>query len=118
MRRGLPALLHGDGSYLRSWLHVEDSTSAILTIMERGAQNTVYNVHGDMELPNSKYLGSWRESSESRRTRLLSRFRPGRANIRYSLDDGPLRALGWQPVREFDTELRKIALGDDFKRFL
>jgi dTDP-glucose 4,6-dehydratase len=119
MRRGLPALLHGDGSYLRSWLHVEDSASAILTIMERGAQNTIYNVHGDMELPNVEVLRKLARILGIPEDKAFIAV-PNRVgqDIRYSLDDGPLRALGWQPVREFDTELRKIALGDDFQRFL
>jgi dTDP-glucose 4,6-dehydratase len=119
MRRGLPALMHGDGSYVRSWLHVEDSVEAILTIMERGEQNTIYNVHGDTELPNIEVL------------RMLARILdipeneafisvPNRVgqDVRYSLDDSPLRAIGWTPVREFDVEIAKIALADDFKRFI
>jgi dTDP-glucose 4,6-dehydratase len=119
MRRGLPALMHGDGTYIRSWLHVEDSVDAIMTIVNRGEQNTIYNVHGDTEMPNIEVL------------RKLARILgipegeafipvPNRVgqDIRYSLDDSPLRALGWKPMRQFDAEISKIALGDDFKRFL
>src|SRR5690606_5902995 len=43
MFRGLPALMHGDGSYMRSWLHVEDAVEAILAIIERGDRNSIYN---------------------------------------------------------------------------
>lgn len=119
MRRGLPALMHGDGSYIRSWLHVEDSVDAIMTIVERGEPNTIYNVHGDTELPNIEVL---RKLAEILRIPEQEAFVPvpnrvGQ-DVRYSLDDSPLRALGWAPVRQFDAEISEIALGDDFKRFL
>ena len=29
MKRGLPAIMHGDGSYVRSWLHTEDTADAL-----------------------------------------------------------------------------------------
>lgn len=119
MRRGLRAFMHGDGSYFRSWLHVEDAVEAILTIMAKGEPNTVYNVHGDNELQNIKVL---------RQLAAILGIPEGEAfvqvpnrvgqDVRYSLDDSRLRALGWRPTRNFDEELRKIAVGDDFKRFL
>jgi dTDP-glucose 4,6-dehydratase len=119
MRRGLPALMHGDGSYLRSWLHVEDSVDAILTIMERGEHNTIYNVHGDLELPNVEVLRRLARifGIPEEKAFIAVPNRVGQ-DVRYSLDDSPLRALGWKPVRDFDTELAKIAREDDFKRFI
>lgn len=119
MRRGLPALMHGDGSYVRSWLHVEDSVDAILTIMERGEHNTIYNVHGDLELPNIEVLKRLARiyGIPEEKAFIAVPNRVGQ-DVRYSLDDSPLRALGWQPKRDFDTELAKIAREDDFKRFL
>jgi dTDP-glucose 4,6-dehydratase len=119
MRRGLPALMHGDGSYMRSWLHVEDSVSAILTIMERGERNTIYNVHGDVELPNVEVLRRLARIFGIPENEAFIQV-PNRVgqDIRYSLDDAPVRALGWEPVRNFDAELAKIAREDDFKRFL
>ena len=119
MRRGLPALMHGDGSYLRSWLHVEDSVQAILTVMEKGEPTGIYNVHGDIELANIEVL---------RRLAVILGVAekdayvqiPNRVgqDIRYSMDDSRIRALGWKPQRDFDLELRKIAGEDDFRRFL
>ncbi|WP_082686447.1 NAD-dependent epimerase/dehydratase family protein [Mycobacterium sp. IS-3022] len=119
MRRGLPALMHGDGSYVRSWVHVADAAEALLTILDKGERNTVYNVRGDDELPNIDVL--------RKLARILNRSEseafvsvPNRVgqDIRYSLDDSRLRALGWQPTRVFDEELTKIAVDDDFMRFL
>jgi dTDP-glucose 4,6-dehydratase len=119
MRRGLPALMHGDGTYLRSWLHVEDSVDAILTIIEKGESNTVYNVHGDVELPNLEVLKRLAAilgiPEKDAYTPIPNRVGQ---DMRYSLDDARIRALGWKPTRDFDEQLRKIAINDDFKRFL
>jgi dTDP-glucose 4,6-dehydratase len=119
MRRGLPALLHGDGSYLRSWLHVEDSVDAVLTILEKGEPNTTYNVHGDLELANievvKRIAALLKVPQEKAWVAVPNRVGQ---DVRYSLDDSRLRALGWRPTRDFDTELRNIVTNDDFKRFL
>ena len=119
MRRGLPALMHGDGSFFRSWLHVEDSVDAILTIIEKGDENTVYNVHGSCELSNVEVLKKLAVVLDVPENEAFISI-PNRVGqeVRYSLDDSKIRGLGWAPSRDFDEELRKIAFEDDFKRFL
>jgi dTDP-glucose 4,6-dehydratase len=119
MRRGLKALMHGDGSYVRSWLHVEDSVEAIMTAIEKGEKNNVYNVHGNIELTNKEVLeklaGLLKVAPENAYTAVANRVGQ---DVRYSLDDTKIRALGWSPRKSFDEELKKIVLQDDFKRFL
>ncbi len=119
MRRGLPALLQGDGSYVRSWLHVEDAIDAILTIMQKGESNTVYNVHGKCELPNKDVVLKIADilGVPEKDAYVLIPNRVGQ-DVRYSLDDARIRALGWKSVRDFDKELKTVAMEDDFKRFL
>ena len=119
MRRGLQALMHGDGTYVRSWLHVEDSVSAILTIMDRGEPNEIYNVHGNIELQNIEVLKKIAAILGVPEKDAFASV-PNRVgqDIRYSLDDSRLRAIGWKCERDFDEELKVIVFGDDFKRFL
>lgn len=119
MRRGMPALMHGDGSYFRSWLHVEDSVEAILTMMEKGEPNSIYNVHGNCELRNIEVLRKLAAVLGVPESEAFIAI-PNRVgqDVRYSLDDSKIQALGWQPKRIFDDELKKIAFEDDFKRFL
>jgi dTDP-glucose 4,6-dehydratase len=119
MRRGMPALMHGDGSYLRSWLHVEDSVEAILTMMERGEPNAIYNIHGNCELRNIEVLRKIAAVLGIPESEAIIAI-PNRAgqDVRYSLDDSKIRSLGWQPRKDFDEELNKIAFEDHFKRFL
>jgi len=119
MSRGLPAIMHGDGSYLRSWLHVEDTVDAILTILEKGEPNSIYNVSGDTELENIEVLRRIAKifglpPEESIRT---VQNRVGQ-DIRYSMDDSRIRGLGWTPTRHFDRALGEIAEAVDPDRFM
>jgi len=118
MLRGLPALLHGDGSYIRSWLHVEDSVSAILKVIFEGQSNTIYNVNGNCEIQNIEVV------------RLIAKILsipeelafctiPNRVgqDIRYSMDDSKIRKLGWRQTRSFIDELPKIVNSTNIMRF-
>lgn len=118
MRRGLPAIMHGDGSYVRSWLHADDTVDAILTVIEKGTLNTIYNAGSNIEMQNIDVLraiaellrvdeaDAWRSSGD----------RSGQ-DIRYSLDDQLLKDLGWSPKRELMRELPAIVENMDFTRF-
>ncbi|WP_089155645.1 dTDP-glucose 4,6-dehydratase [Micromonospora sp. NBS 11-29] len=44
--------LHGDGSAVREWLHVDDHCRAIALVLEKGRAGEVYNIGGDVELTN------------------------------------------------------------------
>ena len=119
LSRGRPAILHGDGSYQRCWLHVEDTVDAVLTVLANGEPNTIYNVAGDVHLKNidilrrlARLFGVPESAAWS-----LTEDRSGQ-DQRYSLDDTRVRRLGWAPTRQFDTELEAIAHNFDFKRFL
>jgi dTDP-glucose 4,6-dehydratase len=119
LKRGKAALLHGDGSYIRSWLHVNDSINAILSVMEKGNNKEIYNVHGNLELKNIEVI--------NKIIKLMNiKFSPPYyfidnrvgQDIRYSLNDNKIRALGWQPIENFDIQLNKIINSDSYERFL
>tara|TARA_B100001971_G_C18219206_1_gene555964 strand:+ start:518 stop:1576 length:1059 start_codon:yes stop_codon:yes gene_type:complete len=119
MKRGIPAIMHGDGTYIRSWLHVEDTVEGVLTIIEKGTENSIYNMSGDLDLQNievimkiATILGVKKEDAYT-----AVENRAGQ-DVRYSLDDSKLRNLGWKPIRDFDTELQKIVKSQNYERFL
>jgi dTDP-glucose 4,6-dehydratase len=119
MRRKLPAVLHGDGSYIRSWLHVEDTIDAILTVVESGERNTIYNVGANIELKNidvMRRIARILDVPESKAW-INIEDRSGQ-DVRYALDDQRLRKLGWAPKRGFDDELESIVHSFDASRFL
>jgi len=119
MKRGLPALMHGDGSYLRSWLHVEDTVDGILTVLQKGEINQIYNMCGDIELKNIEVMRKIAHilSVPEDKAWVCIENRAGQ-DIRYSMDDSALRNLGWKPTRDFDVELKKIVLSQNYTRFL
>ena len=104
--------LHGDGSYIRSWLHVEDTCAAIFHLLEHGKLNRVYNVAGNFEASNRDVVSKILNRYFKRKTKLedyvkFNYVRMGE-DIRYSLDDSSLRQLGWKNRKIFDREIGLI----------
>ncbi|MCP2126929.1 dTDP-glucose 4,6-dehydratase [Bradyrhizobium ottawaense] len=119
LSRGKPAILHGDGSYQRCWLHVQDAVEAVLTVIAQGQPNTIYNIAGDLHVANIEILRRLARffSVPEEKAWTFVEDRSGQ-DRRYSLDDRRIRTLGWAPTRQFDRELEAIARSFDFKRFL
>lgn len=119
MMRGKKAIMHGDGSYVRCWLHAEDTCEAILTAIEKGRPGEIYNISGDDELRNIEILSMIAD---------ITGTPPGEAwvsiedrsgqDVRYGLNDAKLRALGWAPRRHIRDELPVIVEMLDASRFL
>jgi dTDP-D-glucose 4,6-dehydratase len=111
--------MHGDGSYIRSWLHVRDAVRAIITVIEKGQPCSIYNACGYTELPNIEVL---RRIAHILRVPESEAFIavPNRVgqDLRYSMDDGAIRALGWTPEIDFEGGLRETVHEFDRTRFI
>ncbi len=104
--------LHGDGSYVRNWLHVEDAVSAIMHIVSHGERNRIYNISGNYEASNREVIVKVLEAyfgapADLERYVQFNYDRMGQ-DVRYSLDDSSLRALGWSNTKNFDSELKSV----------
>jgi dTDP-glucose 4,6-dehydratase len=103
--------LHNSGTPIRTWLHAQDTANAIITIIESGVKNEIFNICGGFEQSNrltvekilKEYLGDVDPSDYIDK----SYSRQGQ-DVRYALNDDKLRALGWEPKVNFDTELKYI----------
>ncbi len=100
-----PLPLYGDGRQVRDWLYVEDHCSGIDQVLHTGQSGQVYNVGGGNERHNIdvtrlvlKLLGK----PEALIKRVTDR--PGH-DRRYALDCAKIKALGWSPSRDFETEM-------------
>ncbi len=107
---GVRPKLYGEGHQVRDWIHVEDHSSAVLTIIDKGRSGETYLIGADGELNNRHVI-----------ERILSHFgreiddfdhvtdRPGH-DMRYAIDWTKLHTeLGWQPEhRDFDAGLAGV----------
>ncbi|WP_319797362.1 GDP-mannose 4,6-dehydratase [Nitrobacter sp.] len=119
MKRGLPAAMHGDGSYIRSWLHVEDAVRGIATVIDKGKRNQIYNIGSTEERRNIDVIRRIAQIAgiEERSAFVSASDRSGQ-DIRYSLDDTKVRALGWFQQKKFDEEIIQIVEQLDNSRFV
>lgn len=111
--------LHNNGTPIRNWLHAFDTSQAIIKIIESNCKNEIYNISGGYEQSNfitvSKIINCYlkRDINISLTPKEIEQYidfsysRKGQ-DIRYSLDDSKLCALGWNPIKEFDKELPNI----------
>lgn len=104
--------LHNRGTPIRTWLHAQDTANAVITIIESGIVNEIYNISGNYETENICVVEKivklmFPDSTESMDTYIAHMIRPGQ-DVRYSIDDTKLKNLGWRPEADFDTELAKI----------
>ena len=99
--------VYGDGKQVRDWLHVEDHCAGIELVLREGKPGEAYNVGGENEQENIDVIERILELTGADRSLLRHvEDRPGH-DRRYSLDTSKLRALGWQPAKDFHDGLRE-----------
>ena len=108
-----PILMHDKGLPRRTWLHVSDTASAVMTIIDSGTKNELYNISGNYEEQNivvaKKIIDIFYNVSKQGYDSFMdfSEQRVGQ-DVRYAIDDSKLKALGWNPIADFDKELVTI----------
>ena len=102
--------LHNNGTPVRTWLHSEDTARAIVTIINAGVQNEIYNISGPYQTENINVVKKILELHGIRNgiDKYIEPLNRQGQDVRYAVDDSKLKKLGWQPQAEFDKELKKI----------
>jgi len=110
--RGKKIRLHNNGTPIRNWLHADDTAEAVMTIIESGNVNEIYNVAGGFEQTNletvKKIIKSYYNERVSYQSYIDFSFSRQGQDVRYALDDNKLRELGWHPQKSFDDEIKSI----------
>lgn len=107
--------LHEEGKPIRNWLHSSDTAEAIITIIEKGNINEIYNISGHFEQSNittvkqilSVYYDNFDENNDIHKYIDIKVKRDGQ-DVRYGIDDTKLTNLGWKPLAIFKNELIEI----------
>ena len=102
--------LHNNGTPVRTWLHAEDTARAVITVIEAGVTNEIFNISGNYEEKNIevvKKIIKLMNGEIDIDKYLANMTRPGQ-DLRYSIDDTKLKNLGWLANADFDTELEKV----------
>lgn len=105
--------LHDRGEPRRTWLHANDTASAVITIVKAGVTNEIYNISGNAEMPNREvikkilhhYPGA---GSENQWEEFITDSQRAGQDVRYAIDDNKLKSLGWRPQADFDHELQQV----------
>lgn len=100
--------LYGAGENVRDWIHTEDHSSGVLTILEKGKLGETYLIGADGERTNKDVIElilqlMGKDSSEYDHVK----DRPGH-DMRYAIDGSKLRdELGWTPkFTDFEAGLK------------
>jgi len=111
LMQGNKVTLHGDGSTLRSFLHVDDFSRALTTVLEHGEIGDIINIGSDREV-----------SIHALATMLIRQLQPMAESVeewmefivnrpyndqRYLVNCTKLRELGWRQEIEFEEGLRQ-----------
>ncbi|HXE10087.1 MAG TPA: dTDP-glucose 4,6-dehydratase [Verrucomicrobiae bacterium] len=97
--------LYGSGENVRDWIHTEDHSSGVLTILEKGKPGETYLVGADGEKNNKEVVEMILElMGKDAQDYEHVNDRPGH-DLRYAIDATKLREqLGWEPKY---TDFRK-----------
>lgn len=111
--------LHGDGSCIRTWLHVLDAIDGIKIVVDKGVKNEIYNIGGIEEFSNFEVV---KQISNLYNVPIEDAYqnvpdRPGH-DVRYSLDTTKIKNLGWNPKRKFREEIINIVNSFNIETFL
>ncbi|HEY3015792.1 MAG TPA: dTDP-glucose 4,6-dehydratase [Nocardioides sp.] len=99
--------VYGDGLNVRDWIHAEDHSSAVLTIVEKGRIGETYLVGADGEKNNLQVVKAiLRHFGRDENDIEFVTDRAGH-DRRYAIESGKLRnELGWQPrYQDFEKGL-------------
>jgi dTDP-glucose 4,6-dehydratase len=105
--RGIRPKLYGKGENVRDWIHANDHSSAVLTILEKGRIGETYLIGADGERNNKEVVELILEEMGQPRDAYDHVTDRAGHDLRYAIDSTKLRTeLGWTPrFQDFEAGL-------------
>jgi dTDP-glucose 4,6-dehydratase len=99
--------IYGQGLQIRDWTYVADNCTAIITILDKGAPNEIYNISANQEFTNIETIQSVCNAL-GRGHDLISFIEDPRGghDFRYSINTTKIRELGWKPSYKFKDGIK------------
>ena len=105
---GRPMTIHGDGSYIRSWIHAKDHCEAILSLIENKHYNDVYNICSGKEYSNLEVVNMIYKAMNIEPNLIFVENRWGQ-DLRYSISTEKLRnKINWKPKYFLESSLGEM----------
>ena len=109
--------IYGEGKNIRDWIHVDDHTNAILSLIKKGKNYNRYNIGANTELTNLRLVNKIcyildkklpKKNSYKKQISFVS-DRPGH-DFRYSINSGKIKKeVGWNSNIIIDQGLEDIS---------
>ena len=105
--RGIRPKLYGAGENVRDWIHADDHSSAVLTILEKGEIGDTYLIGADGEKNNKDVVELILDIMDQPRDAYDHVTDRAGHDLRYAIDSTKLRTeLGWTPAfSDFESGL-------------
>ena len=94
------------GMQLRDWTHVFDVCSAILTVLEKGEPNEIYNISSNQEYSHLEIVNEI--------CKIMAVSYDGKTEMqlghdfRRTMDSSKIRELGWKPSYKFKESIEAV----------
>jgi dTDP-glucose 4,6-dehydratase len=120
LQRNKKIKLHNNGTPVRTWTHVEDTVAGVLTILNEGKRNTIYNISSEFEQDNlttiTNLLKAYTDDIDISSYLDLTYNRPGQ-DMRYAICSEKLRQLGWSANYNINEDMNWLITGYKYGEF-
>lgn len=106
MMKGTPCNVHGEGRSRRNFIYVDDVSRAVMTVLQKGKNGTVYNIGTRNEYSVLEVFDILRDLVNPRATKIHVGDRPHN-DKRYAVDSFALQELGWSERVTFHDAIQR-----------
>ena len=100
--------IHGDGSYIRSWIHVKDHCEAIFSLIENNCYNEIFNICSGIEYSNLEIVNMVYESMGIEPNLQFVENRWGQ-DVRYAISTEKINnRISWRPKHVLSKSMHEM----------